>query len=94
MVSKTLKLVTAILETIWGIPILGGILILASYWSILGIMLVLHIITLIFSVKENKGKVGSILGIVTSVVGWIPIVGMIMHIITAIFLWIGFVKDN
>lgn len=40
--------------------------------------------------KRNNGHAtGSVLGIVTSCVAWIPFVGMVMHILTAIFLMIG-----
>ncbi|MCD4838772.1 MULTISPECIES: hypothetical protein [Neobacillus] len=88
MVSRNLKWVTGGLEAFLGIPIIGGLFITLWQWVPLVIMLVLHIITLIYSNKEGKVKTGPILGIVTSVVGVIPIVGMILHIITAIFLLI------
>ena len=88
------KLVTAIGETILAIPVLGGIIVLSSAWSALGILFALHIVTLIFAVKNNKGKAGSILGIVTNILGWIPILGWILHIASAVLLWIGFAKNN
>lgn len=52
-------------------------------------MLVLHIITLVLTKRNNGHSTGSVLGIVTSCVAWIPFVGMVMHILTAIFLMIG-----
>lgn len=91
--NRTLKLVTAIAESVLAIPVLGGILVLASFWSLLGVMLILHIITLILSIKAGKSKYGSIIGIVANAIGWIPVVGWIMHIATAITLWISFAKD-
>jgi hypothetical protein len=48
----------------------------------------LHIVTLVFSKKENRPIAGNVLGIVTSCIGWIPFVGMILHIITAIIVLI------
>jgi hypothetical protein len=88
MVSTILKLVTGGLEAFWGIPILGGSLILGMAWAPLGVMFILHIITLVFSVIEKRSFHGSILGIITSCLGWIPFVGMTLHIITAIVLLI------
>ncbi|AIM15285.1 membrane protein [Bacillus sp. X1(2014)] len=88
MVSRNLRWVTGGLEAFLGIPIIGGLFITLWQWVPLVIMLVLHIITLIYSNKEGKVKTGPILGIVTSVVGFIPIVGWVLHIITAIFLLI------
>ncbi|MBP1970685.1 hypothetical protein J2Z83_002821 [Virgibacillus natechei] len=39
--------------------------------------------------KDGGATVGSILGIVTSCVAWIPGVGIVMHILSAIFLMIN-----
>ncbi|MNH41579.1 hypothetical protein D3C79_1031040 [compost metagenome] len=57
-------------------------------------MLILHIITLVFCSQHNKPIAGSILGIVTSLLAWIPVLGMIMHIITAIILLISYSKKS
>jgi len=91
--SGWLKLAMAILETIFAIPIFGGTLILALLWTPLGLALIGHIVTLVFSKKENKKITPSVLGIVASVLGFIPIIGWILHIIAAIFNWIGAFKD-
>lgn len=88
MVSTILKWITGSLEAFWGIPILGGTIIFSMAWAPLGIMFVLHIITLIFSIMEKRSFHGSVLGIITSCLGWIPFLGMALHIITAILLLI------
>lgn len=41
-----------------------------------------------FLLIQDKKVHGSILGIITSVIAWIPILGMLMHILTAVFLMI------
>lgn len=87
-ISTILKWITGGLEAFLGIPIIGGTIILSFSWLPLLFMLILHIVTLIFSIYDKKKFHGSILGIVTSCIGWIPILGMIMHIITAILLMI------
>jgi hypothetical protein len=87
--SKTLKWVSGGIECFLAIPFLGGFVILSMLWIPLGVMFVLHLITLIFCSNENEGKAGSILGIITSVVGWFPILGWIMHLATAITLMVS-----
>ena len=91
--SNWLKLGMATLETIMGIPVLGGLFILTFVWIPMIIALTGHIVTLVFSCIEGKSKNASIIGIVANTVGVIPVVGMILHIIAAIFNWIGAFKD-
>lgn len=92
--SKTLKWVSGGLEALLGIPVLGGLIIISLAWTPLILMLILHIVTLVFTSQENGNKVPSILGIITSCIGWIPVVGMILHIITAILLMVDASKSN
>lgn len=92
--SKVMKWVTGALEIFLGIPVLGGLIIIGTYYTPLVIMLVLHIITLVLSSRNNEVKYGSILGIVTSLVAWIPFVGMTMHIITGIMLMVSAAKKE
>ncbi|MFH1054194.1 MAG: hypothetical protein V1740_07280 [Candidatus Woesearchaeota archaeon] len=57
-------------------------------------MLVLHIVTLVLCNKAKAKRSGSILGIITSVLGWIPFVGWGLHVATAIMLWLSFAKKQ
>jgi len=93
--ARALILVTGILEGVLGIPVLGGLIVMGLAYIPLFVMFILHIITLVFALKESKDVHGSIVGIVTSAIAWIPFVGMIMHIITAILLLVSYFKyDN
>ena len=85
-ITMILKWMTGIFEAFLGIPFVGGLFIIGNGWAPLGVMLVLHIVTLVFSVKYMQNRYGSILGIITSLLGWIPFVGMGLHIATAICL--------
>ncbi|WP_249869291.1 hypothetical protein [Oceanobacillus saliphilus] len=85
-ISRILKWVTGIFEALLGFPILGGMYVLANAWTPLFVMLILHIITLIFTKRVNGSIVGNVFGIITSLIAWIPLVGMVMHLITAIIL--------
>lgn len=87
---KVMQLITAIAESVFAIPILGGLMIVASFWMFLIMLLALHIISLIFCVKAKKPKYGNIVGIVGSVLGIIPLIGWAFHITAAILLWMSF----
>ncbi|MBU9720151.1 MULTISPECIES: hypothetical protein [Bacillaceae] len=84
--STLFKWITGGLEAFWGIPLIGGTLILSLAWTPLFFMLILHIVTLILSIRDNRKYHGSIMGIITSCLAWIPILGMILHIITGVLL--------
>lgn len=88
MPSRIMKWIFGGLEALWGIPVFGGLLIISMGWTPLTVMFVLHIIGLIFAVRENRHKTGHILGISAAALGWIPMVGMFLHILAAIFLLI------
>ncbi|WP_087973598.1 hypothetical protein [Oceanobacillus rekensis] len=88
-ISRIFKWITGLFEALLGFPILGGAYIIANAWTPLFVMLILHIITLIITRRDNGSIVGSVSGIITSLVGWIPVVGMIMHLLTAIILIIS-----
>ncbi|MNP26520.1 hypothetical protein D3C76_1193790 [compost metagenome] len=92
--SRILKWVTGSFEILLGIPLIGGAFIISTAYVPLGIMFILHIITLVLSSSNREPKYGSILGIITSLVAWIPIVGMILHIITGILLMVTAAKKG
>ncbi|WP_028782258.1 hypothetical protein [Thalassobacillus devorans] len=87
--SRILKWVSGGLEAVLAIPVLGASIIIGLFWLPLVVMLVLHIVTLILTKKDGGKTTGSVLGIITSCLGWIPVVGWIMHILSAIFLMIN-----
>jgi hypothetical protein len=86
--SKILKWITFALEAFLAIPLIGGAFILSQGWLPLGIALLLHIAAILSLLKDRRSIIGNGLGIITSLVGIIPIVGWIMHGITAIVLFI------
>ncbi|WHY22164.1 hypothetical protein QNH28_01515 [Paenibacillus sp. G2S3] len=87
--SKAMKWITGSFEIILAIPILGAAIVIGTWYSALGFMFILHLITLILSLKNNESIYGSVLGIVTSLLAWIPIVGWVLHLITGIVLMVS-----
>ncbi|SDH97890.1 hypothetical protein SAMN05192534_11713 [Alteribacillus persepolensis] len=92
--TTMMKWITGSLELFLGIPILGGSIIIGLSWSPLFVMLILHIITLILASRSVANRHGSILGIVTSCLAWIPFVGWAMHVVTGIILMIDAAKNK
>ena len=85
--STAMKWITAIAEGFLAIPIIGGALVIGTGYSALGVMFILHAITLILSIRDRQGKGASILGLVTSIVSAIPLIGWFMHLLTAVVLF-------
>lgn len=84
--SKLMKWITGGGEALLGFPILGASIVMGNFYVPLFIMLILHIITLVITKNERGSTTGSVLGIITSCIAWIPLVGITMHILTAIVL--------
>lgn len=86
---RIMKWVTGALEIFLAIPLVGGAFVMGFYYTPLVIMFILHLVTLILSAKNKEAKYGSIIGVITSLVAWIPIVGWIMHLLSGIFLMVS-----
>lgn len=92
--SRILKWITGALEIVLGIPVFGALIIIGTSYVPLVVMFILHLITLVLSISNKEVKYGSVLGIVTSLVAWIPFVGMVLHIITGILLMVSAAKKS
>ncbi|WP_248927233.1 hypothetical protein [Paenibacillus hamazuiensis] len=86
--SRVLKWLTGAFELVLAIPVLGGVIVMGSSYTVLGIMFILHLITLILSANNKEPFYGSVLGIITSLLAWIPFLGWVLHLITGILLMV------
>ena len=77
------------MELCLSIPFLGGLFIIGNLWAPLFFMFILHIFTLVISLMEKRSFYGSTFGILTSILGVIPFVGMMMHFISAMLLFLS-----
>jgi hypothetical protein len=93
-ISRLLKWVSGGIEAFLGIPILGGAIILASGWAPLQFMFFLHLVVFIVSLVQKQRFHGSVLGMITSIVAYIPGLGMVMHIATALVLIIDAARGD
>ncbi len=86
--SRALKWITGAFEILLAIPILGAAIVIGSWYTVLGLTFILHAVTLVLSAKNKEPFYGSVLGIVTSALAWIPFLGWILHLITGILLMV------
>lgn len=92
--SKLLKWLTGAAELFLAIPILGGTFILATGYVPLTVMFIAHAVTLVLSAKERTSIYGSVLGLLTSLLAWIPFLGWFMHLITGLLLIVSALRSD
>jgi hypothetical protein len=92
--SNVLKWTSFGLEALLAIPILGGTIILGLYWLPLAFMFILHLVTLILCLQSKTSNYGSVVGIIASVLGWIPVLGWALHVASAVALLVSLLKKE
>jgi len=83
------KLISGLYESVLAIPIIGGLIVIGNAYIPLFIGFILHLVTLIICVVKNYSFKSSILGIITSLIAWIPFVGWFFHSITSLSLFVS-----
>lgn len=86
--NKYYKIFMALFELLLAVPFLGATIVISTGWSILGLLMFLHILGILFSVMTNQRKSGHFIGIIANFVAFIPLVGMAVHTITGCILLI------
>lgn len=92
--ATVLKIVNGALECLWGFPFLGGTLVVSFLYIPLILMFIMHLICLILAGQSGKKISGPLIGVIGSVIGWIPFVGFVMHILAAVFNLVEGIKDE
>lgn len=88
MIAKLFKWVSFAYESFLAIPIIGGLFIFANFWTPLLYAFILHLVTFILCKKYKLSGAGNIAGMITSILGTIPIIGWLLHCVTSIILLI------
>ncbi|WP_223879898.1 MULTISPECIES: hypothetical protein [Paenibacillus] len=73
-------------EAFLALPFIGGAFVIANAWIPLGVALLLHLFAIVILSREGERVLGNGIGVVTSIVGFIPFVGWFMHAVTAVVL--------
>lgn len=78
-ISRLYKIGLGVAELFFSVPILGAAVIISHAWTPLGVLFILHVIGLIFSILSGKSKSGHIFGMIGNTLAFIPFVGMFLH---------------
>ncbi|PLS19386.1 hypothetical protein CVD28_02930 [Bacillus sp. M6-12] len=87
-INKYYKIVIALGELLLAVPFLGASIVFGSAWTVLGLMMFLHIIGIVLSVTTKQSMGGHIFGVIANLIAFIPFVGMLVHGITGLVLLI------
>lgn len=93
-VAKLFKWGTCVYEAFLALPVLGGLFIIANGWVPLAVAFLLHAVAIVILQRERKPIVGNVLGIITSILAFIPLLGWIMHGITALVLLVEGISSS
>jgi hypothetical protein len=93
-VAKLFKWGTCVYEAFLALPVIGGLFIIANGWVPLAIAFLLHAVAIVILQRERKPFVGNVLGIITSILAFVPILGWIMHGITALVLLVEGISSS
>lgn len=92
--SSFAKGITGSYEAILAIPFLGGSIILLSGWQALSIAFTLHVIALLISLYARTSALPSIMGIIASIAGYIPVIGWFFHAVAMAMLLTSAYSDH
>src|SRR5699024_3370414 len=87
--SKTLKWITGALEVILALPVVGVSILLGSHDIVLPITFVLHLFTFMVTRIDCGAKSDSVIGMVASCIGCLPLLPIAPHLLAAFFLFVN-----
>jgi hypothetical protein len=93
-VSSWAKGVTGGFEALLAIPFIGGSIVVFSGWQALSLAFFLHLIAIVICIFSKTNPFPNVLGVVASIVGYVPVIGWLLHTVTAIVLLISAYKDS
>lgn len=81
-----LALLATVFEGVLAIPVIGGSIVIGTYYGALGVMFLLHAAVLVLRILDKKGEslVAPGFGMVASVLAVIPFLGFMLHVVTFI----------
>ena len=84
--NRYYKIFIGLFELLLAVPFLGASIVFGSGWTVLGLLIFLHIVGIVLSISTKQTKVGHILGVIANLIAIIPFVGMIVHAVTGVIL--------
>lgn len=91
-----LALLATVFEGVLAIPVIGGTIVIGTYYGALGVMFLLHAAVLVLRILDKKGDslVAPGFGMVASVLAVVPFLGFVLHIVTFILYIVDFAQKK
>lgn len=91
-----LALLATVFEGVLAIPVIGGSIVIGTYYGALGVMFLLHAAVLVLRILDKKGDslVAPGFGMVASVLAVVPFLGFVLHVITFILYIVDFAQKK
>lgn len=91
-----LALLATVFEGVLAIPVIGGTIVIGTYYGALGVMFLLHAAVLVLRILDKKGDslVAPGFGMVASVLGVVPFLGFVLHVVTFILYIVDFAQKK
>lgn len=91
-----LALLATVFEGVLAIPVIGGTIVIGTYYGALGVMFLLHAAVLVLRILDKKGEslVAPGFGMVASVLAVVPFLGFVLHVATFILYIVDFAQKK
>lgn len=91
-----LALLATVFEGVLAIPVIGGTIVIGTYYGALGVMFLLHAAVLVLRILDKKGDslVAPGFGMVASVLAVVPFLGFVLHVVTFILYIVDFAQKK
>lgn len=91
-----LALLATVFEGVLAIPVIGGSIVIGTYYGALGVMFLLHAAVLVLRILDKKGDslVAPGFGMVASVLAVVPFLGFVLHVVTFILYIVDFAQKK
>ena len=86
--NRYYKIFVGWFELLLAVPFLGASIVFGSGWTVLGLLIFLHIVGIVLSIPTKQRKAGHIFGVIANIIAVVPFVGMIVHAVTGVILLI------
>ena len=91
-----LALLATVFEGVLAIPVIGGTIVIGTYYGALGVMFLLHAAVLVLRILDKKGEslVAPGFGMVASILAVVPFLGFVLHVVTFILYIVDFAQKK
>lgn len=87
--ARTIKWTIIVFESYFSMPVLGHLTYALLYIMLMPVMVTLHVVAFIVSKLTDEPSMPHIIGVITAIIGFIPVIGWLLHITTLVTIFGG-----